>query len=83
MLSISIASGAGVGSTLEFEKPGSAVIDSVSFSGSAVFEVVGNSVSACTSSSGFVVVDVVEVVVIRYLRTNFASVGTSGSGYFG
>lgn len=56
-MSISIASGASVGSTI----PPSAVIDSVGFSGSAVFGVVGNSVFACTSSSGFVVVDVVEV----------------------
>ena len=59
--STSIASGAGVGATIEF---GSAVIGSVSFSGSAVFEVVGNSVFACASSSSFVVVDVVEVDVL-------------------
>jgi len=64
IVSISIASGAGVGSTMEFGMPGSAVIDSVGFAGSAVFEVVGNSVFACTSSSCFVAVDVVEVDVL-------------------
>lgn len=64
MLSISIASGAGVGSTIGFGMPGTAVIDSVGFAGSAVCELVGKFVFACASSSSFVVVDVVEVNVL-------------------